>query len=166
MRKLSVFFLLLAALLAVVQWAPVAASRPADVSGTLSYIPYQVGEPKIVGGNMFFQTEEDVWYEGDFDGTAFDECLVILHASGNWTYQAISHFSGTIAGHTGEMTLRLNGHRPDAFSDWTGQWVILSGSGDLTNVHGQGIFYGAGSPGFGFMGQVTYEGQVHFDPAN
>jgi hypothetical protein len=166
MRKISIFLLLLVSMLVFMQAAPAAASEPVDVSGILTYIPYPVGEPKIAGGSTFFQTAEESWYVGGFVGTADDECTVIVHANGSWTYNAVSYFTGTVNGQAGEMTMRLNGRRPDASSEWTGEWVILGGSGELAGLHGQGIFYGVGSPGFGEPGEITYEGQIHFDPAD
>lgn len=165
MRKIAYFILMLVAALTFMQVAPAAASESFDASGTLTYIPYPVGEPKIAGGNIFFQTTEESWYVGGFVGTADSDCLVIVHTNGSWTYQAESYFTGTVNGHEGEMTLRLSGRRPDAFSEWTGEWVILGGSGELATLHGQGVFHGAGSPDFGELGEITYEGQVHFDPA-
>ncbi len=165
MRKVSIFLLLLVMVLAFMQWAPVSASAPTDVVGKLFYVPYLAGEPKIVGGNTFLKTYEDSWWEGTLEGYSYDECKVVVHRSGLWTYNAKAYFSGSVDGRTGELTLRLNGRRPDAFSEWTGQWVILSGTGELANLHGQGTFYGPGSPGFGEVGEITIEGQVHFDPA-
>lgn len=166
MRKISLLLLVVMVMLVFMQSTPVAASTPADVSGTLYYIPSLAGEPKIAGGNTFLDTTEDSRWEGSFVGVSFDECNVVIHRSGSWAYNAIAYFEGSVDGRTGELTLRLNGSRPDAFSDWEGQWVILGGTEGLANLHGQGIFYGPGSPGFGEEGAVTYEGQVHFDPAD
>jgi hypothetical protein len=167
MRKVSILLVgLLVCVLVFVQGVPVAASTPTDASGTLRYIPYPAGEPKVAGGNTFLKTVEDSWWDGSFAGYSFDECNVVIHRSGSWAYNAVAYFEGSVQGQTGRLTLRLSGSRPDAFSDWTGMWVILTGTEGLANLHGQGIFYGPGSPGFGEIGEITYEGQIHFDPAD
>lgn len=168
MRKISFLWLSVIVVLVLLAAIPVAASTPIDVAGTLYYIPYPDPdtEPKVAGGNTFLETIEYSRWEGSFDGVSYDECSVVVHRSGAWAYNAIAYFSGSLDGRIGGLTLRLTGNRPDAFSDWEGQWVILGGTEGLANLHGQGIFYGPGSPGFGEEGAVTYEGQVHFDPAD
>ena len=165
MRKISLLLLVVMVVLAFMQSIPVAASTPTDVIGTMYYTPYLAGEPKIAGGNTFLETVEESRWEGSFEGVSFDECNVVIHRSGAWAYNAIVYFEGSVSGQTGKLTMRFTGSRPDALSDWEGSWVILNGADGLANLHGQGIFYGPGSPGFGEVGAVTYEGQVHFDPA-
>lgn len=167
MRKISLLLVVMIVLV-VMPLAPAAASTPTDVSGTLYYTPYPApdSESKVAGGNTFLETIEYSRWVGSFEGVSFDECDVVIHRSGAWQYRAIAYFDGSVNGQVGELTLRLSGSRPDASSDWTGQWVILSGTDGLANLHGQGTFYGPGSPGFGDEGEITYEGQVHFDPAD
>ena len=167
MHKISLLLLVVMVVLALMQSIPVAASTPTDVIGTMKYtpLPDPEGETKIAGGNTFLDTIEYSSWEGSFEGVSFDECNVVIHRSGAWAYNAIVYFEGSVSGQTGKLTMRFTGSRPDALSDWEGSWVILNGADGLANLHGQGIFYGPGSPGFGEEGAITYEGQVHFDPA-
>jgi hypothetical protein len=168
MRKIFFLLSVVMVMLVLIPLAPIAASTPIDVSGDLYYTPYLAPDSEIkdAGGNQFLETIEYSRWEGSFVGVSFDECNVVIHRSGAWAYNAIAYFEGTVDGRTGELTLRLTGNRPDAFSDWEGQWVILGGTAGLANLHGQGTFEGAGSPGFGVEGSVKYMGQIHFDPAD
>ena len=47
-----------------------------------------------------------------------------------------------------------------AFHDLKGPWVIISGTGGLVGLHGQGTWWHSG---IGFA-NLEYAGQVHFDP--
>jgi len=167
MRKITLLLLVMVVFI-VLPALPVAASTPIDVTGTLYYTPNPDpdGETKEAGGNTFLDTIEDSRWIGSFEGVSFDVCNVVIHPSGAWAYNAIVYFDGSVDNRDGKLTLRLTGNRPDAYSDWEGQWVILSGSDGLANLRGEGIFYGPGSPDFGQEGEITYEGQVHFDPAD
>ena len=170
MRKLLVLLSMFVLLVALMPVAPAAASFPTNVSGMMHYTPYLTNPdeaPKTTpGGNTFFDTYEDSWWEGSFKGTSYDECVVIIHRSGRWTYRATGYFEGSVNGKKGKLTMRLTGSRPDGESDWSGHWVILSGSGGLKNLRGQGTFEGPGSPGFGEEGDISYKGKVHFVPAH
>jgi len=71
-----------------------------------------------------------------------------------------SDFEGTVMGKEGTLVIQLVGWRylPE---DWYGQWLIISGTGELANLRGQGIWWG---PGFGAEGpDIFYSGQIHFD---
>ena len=59
-----------------------------------------------------------------------------------------------VMGKTGSLTFMFNGNMGEG-----GNWVIIGGTGDLAILHGNGNW----SPTGGFP-QLTYEGQVHFEP--
>lgn len=75
-------------------------------------------------------------------------------------------FTGTVLGVSGGFTMRLeakgygNVLKGPAYFDLDGTWVIISGSGGLENLHGQGTWWHSRT---GFT-DLEYEGQVHFDP--
>ena len=54
----------------------------------------------------------------------------------------------------GTLILMLNGKLTDG-----GNWVILGGTDDLADLHGQGTFAPSAT-----IPLIDYEGQVHFDP--
>lgn len=166
MRKLIVLLSLFVLLVALMPAAPAAAGDRVEVSGTTSYTPHLVGIPRVAGGNTFLTTTEDAEWVGSFVGTSFDECKVIVHRSGMWTYTATAYFHGSVEGQEGELIMRMNGRRPDGDADWTGNWVILRGSEDLANLRGEGTFAGPGAEDFEVSGSIEYEGHIHFDPAH
>ena len=84
----------------------------------------------------------------------------------NWVDMKRTFTTATILGHTGGLTMRLqatgfgNNFKGPAYFDLQGTWVIISGTADLANIHGQGTWWHSRT---GFAG-LEYEGQIHFDP--
>jgi len=74
-------------------------------------------------------------------------------------------FTGTVLGVSGGFTMRLeaigygNSYEGPAYFNLRGTWVIISGTGGLANLHGQGTWWHSST---GFAG-LEYQGQVHFD---
>jgi hypothetical protein len=129
------------------------------------YIPAIV-DVRIADGNTFMNTTEEADWYGILDGKSSDVGRVTIFSSGGWHYKAIATFEGTVDGKSGTLEISLVGRRPDAVSEWEGTWVILSGTGDLENLHGHGTFWGLGYTGNppDAPGRIDYEEQIHFDP--
>lgn len=150
---------------------PVYAEVPSQVSGVMDYyVDFANTVILTRGANTFFYgTDEEFWQPdqtGGLDGyVAQTDFVVIEHASGGATFQSQFVFEGTVLGSDpGTMEMILVGQIPPGGGWWYGTWTILSGTGGLENVHGQGIWYG---PGMNFdpeVPDVWYEGLVHFDP--
>ena len=60
-----------------------------------------------------------------------------MFSSGFWNVWLRSDFTGKVLDKEGTMVIQLVGKKP-AGGDWYGHWVILSGTGDLAKVRGQG----------------------------
>jgi hypothetical protein len=73
-------------------------------------------------------------------------------------YKGNVTFTGSVDGKTGTLELLFRGTSPGAVDDWNGTWRILSGTGELANLHGNGVFWANG------LMDVHYEGQIHFAP--
>lgn len=142
-----------------------AASAPVTGAGYLEYIP-SIVDTWTAGGNTFMVTTEEMTYYGAMSGTATDVGRVIIHPEGNWSYRAVGTFEGTVDGKYGTVKFANVGTRPDAFSEWTGTWVILGGTGELANLHGHGTFWGIGYTGEppDVPGRIDYTIDYHFDP--
>jgi Protein of unknown function (DUF3224) len=148
------------ALLSTVSISAVYATRPTSVSGTFDYTFSITSERWADGHYIFEATEWETWV-GDFEGTAvsFFRVMWFKYPTGPLNVWLRSDFEGTVNGKEGTLVIQLVGW--SSLGDWDGQWVIISGTGELANLHGQGSW---GGPGFGAVGpDIWYSGQIHFD---
>ena len=144
----------------LLQLAVVYAKPPTAVSGSFDYTFKTTGMREADGNLFLYATEDEIW-EGDFTGTSHAVFRVEMFNSGFWNVWLRSSFTGTVLGKSGTLVIQLVGKKP-AEEDWHGQWVILSGTGELANLRGQGTWWG---PGFDAPGpDIYYMGQVHFKP--
>jgi len=162
MRKmlLTPLIVCMVALLSVLSM-PVHAMKPQYVEGTFDYT-FEIMDQKWADGHWFFTATEYETWQGDFDGTAVSFFRVVWFnfPEGPLNVWLRSDFEGTVMGRKGTLVIQLVGWRylPE---DWSGQWVIISGTGELANLHGQGTW---GGPGFGAPGpDIWYSGKIHFD---
>jgi hypothetical protein len=110
-------------------------------------------------------TFENGPWTGTFEGISTEDGKVVIHCSGAWSFNAIVSFSElTVDGRTGTLKMSVVGKRPDENADWAGKWVILSGTGELTDLRGQGTWWGPGAPGPEEWGDIYYAGNYHFRP--
>jgi hypothetical protein len=65
---------------------------------------------------------------------------------------------------TGGLVLSVQGRAPYPATHWEGQWVILSATGELTGLHGQGEWWGPGAGGPYLWGDIDLGGRIHFGP--
>jgi hypothetical protein len=143
MKKLSIGGVVL---LMVALAMPVFASTPTEASGNgwlTDLIEGADGELIAVGQ-----------WEGTFKGE-------IKHAiSGGRAVKA--EFVGSVAGLEGTLEmLILKVWGDSAIAGYHGKWVILSGTGELENLRGQGTFF---FDNYNPLPSGPYEGQIHFDP--
>jgi hypothetical protein len=140
---------------------PALAEPPTAVAGFFDY----TFDPPVVlreaDGNVFIHAAEHEEWQGSFVGTGEAEFTVGMFSSGFRNVWLRSTFTGTVGDKEGTMVLQLVGKRP-AGEEWYGQWVIISGTGDLSKARGQGTW---GGPGSGAdEADIWYSGQIHFAP--
>ena len=162
MKKMSVIVVLVVMILTTLLMS-VHAGPPTNAEGLWRYQPF-IDETRVVGGNTFLKTHENGEWTGTFVGDSTELGQVVIHASGSWSFNAIVSYVGTVDGRSGTLEMSVVGSRPDVFTDWQGRWVILSGTGDLATLRGQGTWRGPGSLGEGKWGDIYYSGNVHFEP--
>jgi len=168
MRKMLSAALLICfvALLPTLSIPAVNATKPMDVEGYFDYISYLVSA-READGNLFLKTEEDVWWYEDIDGITLKEdskCRVVMHSTGDWWYTGLYKVTGTVHDVYGSFVIHTVGKKPEGL-DWYGEWVIISGTGELEDLRGQGTW---GGPGFDpstptVPGYIWYEGEIHFN---
>jgi hypothetical protein len=142
---------------------PAYAGPPTTAEGLWQYQPF-IEEMRFADGNTFLKTFENGKWTGTFTGTSTEDGKVVIHSSGAWSFRGTVSFDGEVNGRTGSLTMRVVGKRPDAFTDWTGKWTILSGTDGLVDLRGQGTWWGPGAPDVGQWGDIYYSGEIHFDP--
>lgn len=143
------------------------ASPPEDAEGVWSYLP-NLDEfiiYKVADGNQFMTFGEQGSWTGTISGASYDYGSGVIHANGSWAFKGMAILdSATVDGRTGSLEIKLNGSRPDAESNWVGQWVLIGGSLHEAGLRGQGTFDGPGWQGIpGEWGLIPYEGRVHFE---
>lgn len=145
-------------LLLVTLAVPAHAGPPENASGLWVYEPTVV-DIKEAGGNTFFYTTEVGIWTGTFEGDSTEVGVVVWHSAGFNSYKGTVSFVGSVDGKSGTLTMLAVGKKPDRQpgTEWEGTWVILGGTGDLANLHGQGVWWGASR-------NINYTGNVHFDP--
>ena len=179
--------LVLALFLMMFSAIPVMAKEDRSVSGTwIGTSPPVVLSSRHAGANVVADVSAQGKYvSGDILGT-FEHTLKIVNHYGSpevvanlnpgnpasnpevaFSWIDMQRTStGSVLGISGEFTMRLqatgygNYYKGNAYYDMHGTWVILSGSGDLTNIHGQGTWWHSRTGPNG----LQYEGQIHFEP--
>jgi hypothetical protein len=163
MKKRLLTLLTLSVILSVLS-IPALAGPPTAASGVWLYTPYIVSM-RFADGNTFLKTFEDGIWTGTFEGVSTEDGHVVIHSTGFWSFRGTVSFSQvTVDGKSGTLEMHVVGSRPDVFTDWQGRWVILSGTGDLATLRGQGTWWGPGAPDVGQQGTIYYAGQIHFEP--
>ena len=133
------------------------ATPPTTASGDWTYIVTHEEITREADGNTFIYGEDVGTWTGTFDGTSDETFIVVVHRSGFMYYKGLLDFTGTVDGKSGTLVIRTVGKYDPGTEEWSGQWVIISGTDDLANLRGQGTFRGISYA-------VEYSGKVHFDP--
>jgi hypothetical protein len=163
MKRLVVMWILVCMLLPVAS-APVYASESVEVSAEIDYW-FQPTAIRQAGPNMFMDAVEQEVYRGDMEGTGNSVFTVGMFRD-FWTVWLRSEFEGVIDGREGTLVMQLVGKKPVG-EDWYGTWVIISGTGELANAHGEGSWWG---PGYRSDEKTPGDpdcytlGLIHFDP--
>jgi hypothetical protein len=174
MRKLlsAALLICMVTLLSASLMPIVLAKKSEYVTGLWHYTAYFIPPvpAKIVGDNVFLNTYEDGFWSGGIAGVSHDEpCHIMIHGTNvfpptTFDYRLFTAISTikecTVDGKTGGLVIFCAG-KAEFHKEWHGVWVILSGTGGLKGVYGQGIWWGMGAPGPGIPGSVEYAGWIH-----
>ena len=161
--KKKLFITLLVLMVLSLVAIPAMAGPPEEAAGLWQYQPF-ILDVKQAGCNTFLTTFENGKWTGTFEGTSTEDGKVVIHCNGAWSFNAIVSFEGSVAGKSGTLKMSVVGTRPDGLADWQGKSVIISGTGELANLRGQGTWWGPGAPAPGVWGNINYDGNYHFEP--
>jgi len=173
--KKKLFVLLAVSMVLSIVWMPAFATTPDNtVEGRWCYGYLEEGEHKIAGKNEFYDMDSSDGWIGTFNGFSRSDGRVQVHPSGYTLLKTdVFLYEVTVDGKTGTLEMRVNGWLPagGALSDYEGDWVITSGTGELAGLHGQGTWGGVElfnseceAIDTGFFASVPYSGSIHFDP--
>ncbi|NIW46448.1 MAG: DUF3224 domain-containing protein [Gammaproteobacteria bacterium] len=159
MKHLKIFLItMIMAVIMMVISSPVMAGPPETVQGVMSWTSIVLDE-RVSGRNVFLKTFEDAVWTGSLSGTSTEDGIVVLYGledNDPASYHGIASFEGEVFGKSGTLEILILARVDDVFSDWEGTWVILSGTGELSNLRGRGTLIGPGP--------IDYKGMVHFEP--
>lgn len=114
------------------------------VSGTFDFFP-EVRTP-IDAENRGFRDayETEVWH-GDIVGEATAPFRVYINPDGRIAAWLLAEFEGSVVGeYEGTFVMISLYTRNSRDTHWTGEWIIMSGTGDFENVQGAGTAWGPG----------------------
>jgi hypothetical protein len=89
----------------------------------------------------------------------------VAWSTGIWDAWLLAEFEGMVLGeYEGTMVIMSTYRRNAATADWYGEWMILSGTGDLATLQGHGVAWGPGfsasdpeaSPDLFYSGEVVF----------
>ena len=157
----KILFVLMSVIL-ILSASPAFAGPPDEAGGIWRYIVTDI-EVKMAGPNTFMTTYDHGEWTGTFEGLSTEVGMVVVHPSGNTSFNGTLSFVGEVNGKSGTFEMSVVGQCCDE-QGWNGQWVILSGTEELANLRGQGTWFGPGAGGPFVWGTVDYAGKYHFEP--
>ncbi|MFQ5838130.1 MAG: DUF3224 domain-containing protein [Thermoplasmata archaeon] len=168
MRKilLTSLTVLMVALLTMA-WMPVVqATNPTTVSGRWEWMaPVDSLEvTKIADGNLFISAVEIDEFTGTLEGNGMGTFTVVVHPEGFATGNGRTIFTGAVQEKAGTLEIQWTGNTRNDLGYWWFHWVIVSGTGELANLRGQGTGFGPGPAGPGAWGSADLSGKIHFAP--
>jgi hypothetical protein len=133
-----------------------AAGPPMEGCGTFSILSTTVVEIRAAGGNTIVTDVVTGNLTGLFSGPLVAERRIVLHPDGTISGQARETFTGNFAGQTGGLVFRLVFTGDATAGVFSGSFIIVSGTGGLANLHGEGTFTGSLVTGAGsYCAQVV-----------
>lgn len=134
---------------------PVVQATPSTTaSGKWTYVNTGFKIIKQFDGYQIASITEDGTWTGTFVGTSKDVIRAVINPQGFLTFAGLIYFTGTVGGRSGTLVILFTGS--GTFTGMSGNWFILSGTGGLAKLRGQGTWWG---PSY----NLDYSGKVHFE---
>ena len=133
-----------------------AATKPSATSGTFANAPDPPSASRSADGNLFLTYTRPGVLTGTFTGAYVQEVEVVIHPDGHTNFRGTETCVCSVEGQPGTLVIRFQGTGL-AGAQFSGQYVIVSGTDGLESLRGHATFEGAGLSG-------TYSGQHHFHP--
>jgi hypothetical protein len=157
-RKISTRLMISAVILSALLIPTVFAKKHTLVDGTWSWgVDNWMERP--ANGNMHISATELDVFSGTFEGTGIGPFKMTWHSNDVITGSGKTVFTGSVDGKSGTCVIMWVGKTINEEFWWSFKWIIISGTGELSNLRGKGTCYGPGPPG------VEMTGWIHFDPS-
>ena len=152
----------LAAIVAVALLAqPAAATEPSTGSGNFVFTSMTPTGARTADSNTIITANATGALSGALTGTFTEELRQVFHADGTSDFHGTVTCTCTIGGMTGTVVLRFEGSGTGGSAgSVAGQFTVVSASGNLEGLHGQGTFAQTSPAVAG-----TYEINMHRDPS-
>jgi len=161
----AIFATIAAVLLFSISISVVYATKPVTVDGTFTTTNTYFGMTRAgESDNVIIDLSVNAIWTGDIAGSSTSDSRWVLHylpfpgARGTANMHGLNTMSATVDGKSGTLTILITG-RVDKDLVGDGTWQIISGTNDLTNLHGRGTWGPSGT-----VGVDVYTGQIHWDP--
>lgn len=161
-KMLVVFVSLLVVAMMTLPMSIVFATKPTQVGGVFWVTPTIPSSPPYIpeelsirplgesGNSILTWTDLLVTFMGSIGGTGFYNAHVLSKSDGTINSHGVVTLTGAWVGtKTGDLTIKME----------TYNWRIISGTGDLENLHGSGTVIWTSTTGL-----YKIDGQIHFDP--
>ena len=158
MRKmlLTPLIVCMVALLSTLWMPAVHATEPIPVSGIWSWTVPIVHRIREADGNIFMSAVESDTFTGTFSGTGYGDFKIVIHREGFMTGDGRTLFTGTVLGKSGTLIIQWAGNTKNDLGYWWFEWIILRGTDELANLHGQGTAWGPGPAGVDYSGTIVF----------
>ena len=157
-KKISTLLMISVVILSALLIPTALAKEHIPVSGNWSWEVDDWIERQANGNIHISATELDV-FSGTFEGTGIGSFKMTWHPNGFIAGSGKTVFTGSVDGHSGTCVIMWVGKTINEELWWSFKWIIISGTGELSNLHGKGTCYGPGPSG------VEMTGWIHFDPS-
>jgi hypothetical protein len=129
------------------------AANAGPVVATIVDLSSTVASSRTVGGVTLQTLEGTVAYSGTINGEATETLDAIVRPDGSAVFTVRDTCQCTFAGRTGRVVIRSVG-RLQADGSFTGTWVVIDASGQLTRLRGSGTFVGRLGEPVSFFGRL------------
>jgi hypothetical protein len=140
---------------------PAAATAPSTGNGNFTFTSMTGTSSRAAGPNTIITASATGMLSGALAGTFTDELRQVFQADGTSQFHGTLTCVCTVGGMRGTVVLRFEGSGTGGSAgSVAGQFTVISASGDLEGLHGQGTFAQTSPAVAG-----TYQINMHRDPS-
>ena len=138
---------------------PAAATAPTSGSGHFVFTSMTPTSSRTADGNTIITANATGMLSGTLTGSFTQDIRQVFHSDGTSEFHGTVTCTCTVGGMAGTVVLRFEGSGGSAGSV-QGQFTVVSATGNLDGLHGQGTFAQTSPAVAG-----TYEINMHRDPS-